>query len=108
MDQIMLTKVQNVMKEILDEFVRICDENNLTYFLVYGTLLGAVRHKGFIPWDDDIDVAMPRADYNKLIEIYKSKNDPDYYLITNENSPINTHYHYNTFIKLCKKTERKS
>ena len=53
----------NVVKK-LDE---ICEKLNLRYFLTYGTLLGAVRHKGFIPWDDDVDVMMPRPDYEKLV-----------------------------------------
>lgn len=56
---------------MLKQFHEVCVANNLTYFIVGGTLLGAVRHKGFIPWDDDIDVAMPRDDYNKLKENYE-------------------------------------
>ncbi len=59
--------------EILKDIARFCDKNNLTYFLAYGTLIGAVRHKGFIPWDDDIDLQMPRPDYNKFLETYKSE-----------------------------------
>lgn len=55
--------------ESLEEFDRICRKHNLQYFALYGTLLGTIRHKGFIPWDDDIDVAMLRTDYNAFIQI---------------------------------------
>jgi lipopolysaccharide cholinephosphotransferase len=55
--------LQKAEFEILCEFVRICDELKLTYFLVCGTALGAVKYGGFIPWDDDVDVALPRKDY---------------------------------------------
>lgn len=74
---------------ILDYIADKCHEHRLRYYLAYGTLLGAVRHQGFIPWDDDIDIAMPRPDYEKLIEIVKndhlspfrisSLHDADYY-----------------------------
>ncbi|MBR4016285.1 MAG: LicD family protein [Oscillospiraceae bacterium] len=53
--------------EVMKALDEICDRLNLRYFLTYGTLLGAVRHQGFIPWDDDVDVMMPRPDYEKLI-----------------------------------------
>lgn len=61
--------VQSVILDILIYFDKICKKHNLRYSLAYGTLIGAARHKGFIPWDDDIDVLMPSADYLKLLEL---------------------------------------
>lgn len=64
-----LHSVQQEALKILLEFVDLCNKNGLTYYISGGTYLGAVRHKGFIPWDDDVDVAMPRKDYNKFLEL---------------------------------------
>lgn len=66
-----IDELKNYELEILKVFADFCNKNNLKYYLAYGTLIGAVRHKGFIPWDDDIDVQMSRPDYNKMIEILK-------------------------------------
>ncbi len=62
-------KLWAIELDLLIEFDRFCKMNQLKYYLAFGTLLGAVRHKGFIPWDDDLDVIMFRSDYNKLLEI---------------------------------------
>lgn len=75
-----LKKLHNSETKILDEIVRICKENDLQYFLIGGTLLGAVRHKGFIPWDDDLDIAMPREDYEKFLKIAKNFLKSDFVL----------------------------
>ena len=62
---------RHIMVNILKDVARFCDERGIVYYLAYGSLLGAVRHKGFIPWDDDIDISMPRPDYERFIEQYK-------------------------------------
>jgi len=102
LDKNTVIKLRCVMLEILDEFMRICNENNLTYFITAGTLLGAVRHKGFIPWDDDLDIGMSRKDYEKFLDIYHNIDNTKYYVLSYR-SPENTDCHYEPFAKLCKK-----
>lgn len=82
MDQKNLRKLQLLQLEILKDIDKICTEHHLTYYMVGGTLLGAVRHNGFIPWDDDIDIAMYREDYNKIQKILIS-NMSDKYFVQN-------------------------
>ncbi|MDO4614320.1 MAG: LicD family protein [Lachnospiraceae bacterium] len=65
-----LTEMQQVYLEMLIEFDALCRKYNLRYDLCGGSMLGAVRHKGFIPWDDDIDVSLPRPDYRRLLGLY--------------------------------------
>lgn len=72
--------------ELLCSFDQICKQNNLTYFLMWGTLIGAARHQGFIPWDDDIDVGMPREDYLRFAEICKNENE-SYRFLCDSNVP---------------------
>ena len=75
-----LDKLHKEELRILDELDRICKKNKLKYFLSGGSLIGAVRHHGFIPWDDDIDVGMPRSDYEKFIKCCKTDLKDDFYL----------------------------
>ena len=79
-----IATAQKVMLEILMEIHKICVDNNITYWLEAGTLLGAVRHRGFIPWDDDCDVSMPRKDYEKFLLIAQNKLPEDMFLQTKE------------------------
>lgn len=58
--------VKEIQLDLLQNFIQICKDNDLRYFLLGGSCLGAVRHKGYIPWDDDIDVGMPRSDYKNF------------------------------------------
>ena len=68
--------------DILKAFMKICKDNGLTYYCCAGTAIGAVRHHGIIPWDDDIDVIMPRPDYDRLLEIAKTADFGKYEIIT--------------------------
>lgn len=74
MTELNLDEIKSIQLEILNEVASFCDNNNIVYYLCGGTLLGAIRHKGYIPWDDDIDLMMPRPDYSKLLATFKSNN----------------------------------
>jgi len=82
-----LRQAQFIMLRMLRIIDDICRRHNLTYWFCSGTLLGAVRHKGFIPWDDDLDIAMMRPDFEKFIEIAKKELPHDIFLQTRETEP---------------------
>ena len=88
-----LRRLQLTELEILKELDKVCRKHNLRYYIVGGTLIGAVRHKGFIPWDDDIDVSMPRKDFNKLCKIAKDEFGDAYFLQTHKTDK-NCYFHY--------------
>ena len=74
-----LEKQQQVLAELLHEFDRVCKKYDIKYALFAGSALGAVRHRGFIPWDDDLDVVVERSDYEKLIKIAPEAFGDEYY-----------------------------
>ena len=88
-------EVKRLELDILSYFAEFCEKHNLQYFLAYGTLIGAIRHKGFIPWDDDIDLQMPRDDYNRLIALFNENNTSPYRLI----APLDQESYY-TIVKI--------
>ena len=76
-----MTEQQNKLLQMLSWFHTTCVKNNLRYYIIAGTMLGAIRHKGFIPWDDDIDVGMPRIDYERLKQLSKEVNRNNQYIL---------------------------
>lgn len=77
-----MKKVWAVELDLLQKFVEVCEKHSFSYFMDGGTLLGAVRHRGFIPWDDDADVIMPRSDYNRLWEVAAEEFTEPYFFQT--------------------------
>ena len=76
-----LRKLWDVEEDIYQEFTRICDKYDLRYFCAYGTALGAIRHQGFIPWDDDMDMGMPREDYETFLKVAPAELGEKYELL---------------------------
>lgn len=91
-------EIKKICTNVLEFFSDYCNKNGLTFFLGYGTALGAVRHNGFIPWDDDIDVTMPRPDYERLISIFDNSKE-EFLLLSHAKDKD----YYYPFAKLCDK-----
>ena len=86
-DTAQLRQLQLVELEIMKVFADICERHGLRYAMIGGTLLGAIRHRGFIPWDDDIDVGMPREDYEKFLTIVRSELPEGYDFLNYKQNP---------------------
>lgn len=93
-----MKNVWAVELDILAKFISVCKDNGLRYFADGGTILGAVRHKGFIPWDNDIDVAMPRPDFDRLLEIGSTQFNHPYFFQTPHTEGGKF---FRTWVKIC-------
>lgn len=80
-------KVQEISLEIVKNFIEICEKHNLRYYFIGGSLIGVLRHKGFIPWDDDIDIGLPRKDYEKFLEIADKELNEGYFISSHKTDP---------------------
>ena len=101
MKELTLQELKEIELDILKVFDAFCKENNIKYYLSHGTLLGAIRYKKFIPWDDDVDLLIPRDDYNRMIKLF---NDTERYRLFAFEKDSNYLY---PIAKLCDMTTRK-
>lgn len=85
--ELTMQEIQAVSLEILKQVADLCEELDLRYTLIYGTLIGAVRHHGYIPWDDDVDIMMPRPDYDKLLSYLSNHKLPNLTLFNRQTCP---------------------
>lgn len=104
-------KLKGMLLDMLKWFHSFCEENGLRYYALGGTMLGAARHKGFIPWDDDVDVGMPREDYNKLERLLE-KHQNERYVLETPNTTAKDYFYpisklYDTHTTLIENTKVK-
>lgn len=109
MKEVEIEGYKRIPLEILLNVTDFCDKNNIRYSLAYGTLLGAIRHKGYIPWDDDIDIVMPRQDYELFRKLYRSYKYPLIDLLLDDHYPskVAKVYDASTVIYFQKTAKRK-
>ena len=98
MKEIGIEELKSLQVDILKKIHSFCEEKNLRYFIAYGSLIGAIRHKGYIPWDDDIDIVMPRKDYDLFINSFNGNVDNLHVLC-----PENTPSYYTPYANVCDK-----
>lgn len=96
MNYLSLEEIHEIELKIVSDIDRVCRKNGIKYTIIGGTLIGAVRHGGFIPWDDDIDIAICRSDYDKFIKIYSKEKGNDFSIFEYR---LNNEYYY-PFIKV--------
>lgn len=94
-----LLEIRKVQTEIMEEIKRICSLADLNYFLMFGTLLGAIRHNGFIPWDDDVDLGMLREDFNKFLIAFEKHASSEFAIQSLDSDPFYAFF----FIKVVRK-----
>lgn len=97
-----LSEYQNKILDTLSVFDKICRDNGLRYSIAYGSMIGAVRHKAMIPWDDDVDVLMPRADFIKFAKVMENYGDSNYYL----EKPRNKEFFFDFVYHFINKSEK--
>lgn len=100
--ELSLNEIRDIQLKGLLYIKNMCDNNNITYYMISGTLLGAVKYKGYIPWDDDIDIALDRNNYLKLIKLIEEDNNLEYKILT----VYNTKDYYYPYAKLVSKNTK--